>query len=115
MKKALLLTYIICIANYAKSQSYIPMIEDSMLVVNAINGFSHPDYILYKYLGDTSINGNLYFKCYQDTNLQDSSYRITSSMKYYGAIREQNKKVFLLRLRPCPSGPHSGLYRRLME
>lgn len=96
MKKIILILALTLLTFNGKSQSYIPMIEDSMIVVNAINGLSHPDYILYKYLGDTLINGNTYFKCYQDSVLTDSSYSLTIGMRYHGAIRESSKKIYFV-------------------
>ncbi len=97
MKKLLVLFTALSLSQSLKSQSYIPMVEDSMIVVNGLNGFSGTHPIVYKYLGDTIINLTTYFKVYYCSSLEDSSYSLNANTSYYGAIREVNKKVYFLK------------------
>lgn len=89
------LFFYLCLLS-GNSQTYIPMIEDSLIIVNEYNGVINPFYNKYKILGDTLISGKTYFKCFSDLNLKDSSFSVTTNMSYYGAIRENNKKIFFI-------------------
>ena len=96
MKMLLILLAVFSLSQSLKSQSYIPMVEDSMIVVNGNWGYDFDIPEVYKYLGDTLINSNSYFRVFHCSSLEDSSYSLNANTSYYGAIREINKKVYFL-------------------
>ncbi len=96
MKKLSILIFIFTNWSNFNAQSYIPMVEDSMIVVNGIWGYDFAEPVVYKYLGDTTINSTSYFRVYHCSLLEDSSFALSTNTNYYGAIREVNKKVYFL-------------------
>lgn len=96
MKKLSILIFIFTNWSNFNAQSYIPMVEDSMIVVNGIWGYDFAEPVVYKYLGDTTINSTSYFRVYHCSSLEDSSFALSTNTNYYGAIREVNKKVYFL-------------------
>jgi len=92
MKKLLIITALLFSFQFGKSQAYIPFVEDSMIVVNkGINNL-----YIYKYIGDTSINGNVYKRVYLNSNKNDSTFVINSYLTYFGAIRENSRRVYFV-------------------
>lgn len=96
MKKLFIVFVVLAGLSKSYSQSYIPMIEDSMIVVNGSWGYDFAVPTVYKYLGDTVINAESYFRVFKCNSLEDSSFAININTSYYGAIREKGKKVFFL-------------------
>jgi len=96
MKKLLLITVLLFSFQFGKSQTYIPMVEDSMLIVNQVQAIGTVQNYYYRYLGDTIIGGKNYFKCYSNYYSLDTNYAVLPSMIYHGAIRENTKKVYFV-------------------
>ena len=87
----------------AVSQTYYPMVKDSMMDFVRISHYDNPNpptilTRVKKYRGDTLINGKTYiqvFELFHHNN--DSSYNVdpsTSPAQYIGAVRDSNKQVF---------------------
>lgn len=85
------------------SQSYYPMVKDSMMdfVQVLITDPPYPSTEftrVKKYRGDTLINGKTYIKVFEMSHHNsDSSYNVdplTSAAQYIGAVRDSGKQVF---------------------
>lgn len=81
------------------SQTYHPMVVDSSLhVIKTYHAdINFTEYKIYLHLGDTVIQGKNYIKTHQGrSQYPDTSFSSISGFYYTGAIREVNKRVYVI-------------------
>jgi hypothetical protein len=91
MKKIYLIV-VILLPTFIKAQQYIPF-PDSNAVWNDIHEAQTSNYTRYGLIGDTTINLMQYHKLFK---LSDTILN-SSKASYFGAIREQSEKIYLIR------------------
>lgn len=103
MKKLLFIVAFLFLFQFGNSQTYRPMVKDSMMdFILRVDTDSYPPYSyktrIRKYVGDTVIDGKTYVSMYEINLLSlDTTYSVDTLFrgdKYVGGIRENNKKVF---------------------